>query len=107
MNRIYLGFFSEFNLSMADNGSIKDFIIDRVDYDKYRIIRYLKNGREEAVCPKVVYDLINNTIISTSFSVLSDGEYVWRHDLEYYVKNYNIKLPDDFIRKIYKSAAAN
>ena len=106
MNRIYLGFFSEFNLSMADNGSIKNFIIDRVDYDKDRIIRYLKNGREEAVCPKVVYDLINNTIISTSFSVLSDGEYVWRNDFEYYVKNYNIKLPDDFIRKIYKSAAA-
>lgn len=84
MNRIYLGFFSELNLSMADNGSIKSFIIDKVDYDKAKIIRYLKNGKKESV-----------------------GEYVWRNDLEYYVKNYNIKLPDNFIKKIYKSAAAN
>lgn len=107
MDRIYLGFFSELNLSMADNGSIKSFIIDSVNYDKDKIIRYLKNGKKEAICPKVVYDLINKKIISTSFSVLTDGEYVWRNDLEYYIKNYNIKLPDDFIRKIYKSAAAN
>ena len=53
MDRIYLGFFSEFDLSMADNGSIKNFIIDRVDYDKDRIIRYLKNGREEVNCSKL------------------------------------------------------
>lgn len=59
MNRIYLGFFSELNLSMADNGSIKSFIIDKVDYDKAKIIRYLKNGKKESVCPKNTYDLIN------------------------------------------------
>lgn len=33
MDRIYLGFFSELNLSMADTGSIKSFIIDSVNYD--------------------------------------------------------------------------
>ena len=39
-------------------------------------------------------------MISTSFTVLTDGEYIWKNDLPYYVDKYNIKLPQSFIEKV-------
>lgn len=42
LNKIYLGFFSENNLSMANNGSIKQFIVSKVNYDKKKILDYLQ-----------------------------------------------------------------
>ena len=84
---------------MADNGSIKNYIVKEVNYDKQKIINYLQKGKKEATCPKVVNDIFNNSIISTSFSIFTDGEYVWKSDLAYYIKNYNIRLPDEFIAK--------
>lgn len=85
---------------MADNGSIKQHIVNEVNYDKKKIIGYLNNGKKEATCPKVVTDILNGKIISNSFAVFTDGEYVWKSDLAYYVENYDIKLPEDFINKI-------
>ena len=100
LNKIYLGFFSENNLSMANNGSIKQFIVSKVNYDKKKILDYLQNGKKEAICPKPIYDIISGKMISTSFTVLTDGEYIWKNDLPYYVDKYNIKLPQSFIEKV-------
>lgn len=99
MSRKYLGFFSENNLTMADNGSIKQHIVKEVNYDKNKIISYLNKGKKEATCPKVVKDILTDKLISTSFSVFTDGEYVWKSDFIHYIENYNIKLPEDFIAK--------
>ena len=100
LNKIYLGFFSENNLYMANNGSIKQFIVSKVNYDKKKILDYLQNGKKEAICPKPTYDIISGKMISTSFTVLTDGEYIWKNDLPYYVDKYNIKLPQSFIEKV-------
>lgn len=32
-------------------------------------------------------------------SLISDGEWVWRNDLQYFVANYGIGLPEEFVRK--------
>lgn len=100
MNRKYIGFFSENSLSMADIGSIKEFLSKNVNYDKNKIIDYLNKGKKEAVCPRFIYDAITNEQIATSFTVYTDGEYVWKSDLQYYIRKYNIILPSDFISKI-------
>lgn len=85
---------------MANNGSIKQFIVSKVNYDKKKILDYLQNGKKEANCPKPTYDIISGKMISTSFTVLTDGEYIWKNDLPYYVDKYNIKLPQSFIEKV-------
>ncbi|MCD8026151.1 MAG: hypothetical protein LUF33_04270, partial [Clostridiales bacterium] len=97
MDRKYIGFFSENKLTMADNGSINNFLTEKVNYDKAKVIDYLSKGKKEAICPKEVFDAITKNKLSSSFSVYTDGEYVWKSDLEYYIKNYNLILPDDFI----------
>lgn len=100
LNRIYLGFFAENGLSMANNGSINQFIVSKVDYDKGKIVNYLQNGKKESICPKNTYDIISGKMIATFFYVLTDGEYVWKSDLPYYVDKYNIELPKNFIEKV-------
>lgn len=100
LNRIYLGFFAENGLSMANNGSINQFIVSKVDYDKEKIVNYLQNGKKESICPKNAYDIISGKMIATFFYVLTDGEYVWKSDLPYYVDKYNIELPKNFIEKV-------
>ena len=73
-----IGFFSEMKLYQND-GSIKDNLVDDVNYDKEKIIEYLKSQKEK---------------ISDSFSVYNDGEYKWCDFLIYHIEKYNIKLPD-------------
>lgn len=46
---IFIGFFSEMNVTMANNGSINEFITDKIDYDKEQIINYLLFFGRQAV----------------------------------------------------------
>lgn len=101
-DRKYVGFFSENKLSMANNGSIKDYILnkDDINYNVDLVIKYLSQGQKEAVCPKPLYDIFTNELISTSFSIYTDGEFVWKSDLIYYIKKYNLELPQKLVCKI-------
>lgn len=42
---IDIGCFSEMKC-YADNGSVKDFIVDKVDYDKGKIISYMRKAQK-------------------------------------------------------------
>lgn len=99
MNRKYIGYFSELNL-YADNGSIHENIVDNVEYNKEAVIEYLANQKRIASCPKVAIDCITGKEIAKSFSVFTDGEFEWCDFLIHYIKEYNIKLPKEFIEKV-------
>lgn len=63
-----------------------------------RIYQYLKSGVEFIVSPEVTHDLIvPEKGTSGTASSYTDGIWLWSGDLAYYVKNYNLKLPDEFI----------
>ncbi len=96
---IPIGFFHEMEL-YADNGKVKDHIVEVVDYDKDRVIEYMDAQKRYASCPKAVIDLITGEEIAQSFSVYTDGEYEWCDFLPYYIKKYNIMLPQSFLDKI-------
>ena len=96
---ISIGCFSEMNC-FDDNGSIKEHIIDKVNYDKKSVIEYLQSQKRIAGCPRSAIDCVTGEIISPSFSVYSDGEYQWCDFLIYHIKNYEIFLPKDFLNKI-------
>ena len=45
----------------------------------------------------------HSKFISGGPSLHSDGVWVWRHDLEYLVRNYKVGLPEEFIRHVIES----
>lgn len=94
-----IGFFSEMHLH-DDNGSVKDHIVDKVDYDKDRVISYLNSQKLVAGCPRAGIDCVTGGPISMSFLVYTDGEYEWCDFLPYHIEKYNIKLPKELIEKI-------
>ena len=93
----YIGFYTEMDTQLYDNGSIQDALVDEITYDRRQIVAYLKTGRELAYGGKEVKDLITGEKIDDGFSLQSDGVFGWRSDLAYHVENYNIDLPKDFI----------
>jgi hypothetical protein len=84
---------------MYDSGSIKKFIVEKVDYDKEKVIKYLESFGRQAVCPRRAIDCISGKEIASSYAVNDDGEYCWCDFLIYHIKKYNIKLPAGLIEK--------
>jgi hypothetical protein len=99
MNQI--GFFSEMHISYGNTGSIKDSIVENVDYDRDKVVEYLTSFKRAAGCPRASIDCITGEEISPSFLIFNDGEYEWCDFLAYHIKKYNISLPKDFLKKIY------
>ena len=94
----YIGFYKEMKTTLADNGSIQDAVVDEINYDREKIVRYLKDGgREVAYGGTRAYDLFTGEEISPGFSLMSDGVFGWRSDLIYHIEHYNLDLPKDFI----------
>lgn len=98
MKLIPIGFFHEMHL-YADNGSVKDFIVDSIDYDKSKIIKYLQTQKRVAGCPKPAVDCVTGETISTSFSIYTDDEYEWCDFIIFHINKYNISLPENLIKK--------
>ena len=91
-------FFSEMTLYNNDS-SIKDSIIEESDYDKKKIINYLKKQKRIAGCPREAIDCMTGEKIADSFSVYNDGEFEWCDFLIYHIEKYNLKLPIELINK--------
>lgn len=97
-----IGCFSEMNV-FEDNGSIYEYLCDEVNYNKKIVSNYLRGNKKQAICFRRAIDCISGEQISSGFTVRSDGEYVWCDFLAYYVEHYNIKLPSEFVKKVYSS----
>lgn len=95
---IDVGCFSEMNV-FSDNGSITDYLVDEIDYDKNIVIDYLKSFKHIASCPRAAIDCVTGEEISSSFGVYSDGDFRWCDFLIYHIEKYNIKLPQNLINK--------
>jgi hypothetical protein len=69
--------------------------------DKSLILHYLKHAPRVASLRTFVLDEIEperNHPISLSFH--SDGEWVWSNVTTYYVEQYDVRLPQDFVERI-------
>ena len=96
---ITIGFFKEMQLYEND-GSIDEFVVDEVHYDKKTVVDYLNSFKTKAICARRPIDCVTGEEIASGFRIIDDGEYEWCDFLEYHIKKYNIRLPDDFIEKI-------
>ncbi len=94
-----IGFFREMGL-YTDNGEIKDFLCDSVNYNKENVISYLKSQKRVAGCPRCAIDCVTGEEIAPSFSICTDGVYEWCDFLCYHIEQYNINLPNEFVSHI-------
>ncbi|MCD7835289.1 MAG: hypothetical protein LUG83_01235 [Lachnospiraceae bacterium] len=73
---IPIGFFSEMHL-YADNGTVKENIVDEINYDREKVISYLEKQKRLGGCPRAGIDCVTGKEITPSFLVYSDGENEW------------------------------
>ncbi|MEV4786309.1 hypothetical protein AB0K53_12800 [Streptomyces tuirus] len=99
-----VGFFSELSpgWGLAETGSIKDAVRPSGEPDESGILVYLRNGTgiwsEMSAGPDVLDP--NAPELTGIGSLYTDGTWLWREDLPYYVAKYHLALPDEFVQHI-------
>ena len=93
-----VGYYKEMPHGKDTDNSILDFINKGSQDNIDMIYQYLKSGVEFIVSPEVTHDIISpEKGTSGTASSYTDGIWLWPGDLAYYVKNYKLQLPDEFI----------
>lgn len=93
-----VGYFREMIDGGPNDPSIKDFIDKGNASIIDKVCAYLDSGLPLIVSPGMVFDIIDDSKgIAGSPSILTDGKWAWSGVLSYYVKNYNLKLDDEFL----------
>lgn len=97
------GFFREFGHDEPDSPSLNDGVGKLTDGDVQKIITYLYSGVPLIVTPGAANDVLSDDVISVGPPhIMTDGVWVWRRDLAYYVENYRVELPETFIEHMKK-----
>ncbi|MFE0041037.1 hypothetical protein [Streptomyces sp. NPDC059015] len=82
---------------------IQAAVVAGPNYPVEGVVRYLKAGHPILDVADSARDVLGGASrIAGSSSVLTDGEWVWRWDLTYYVERYNVALPELFVEHMRK-----
>ncbi len=65
-----------------------------------KIINYLANGKPTFATAGHPIDCFTGEKIGGFENGMTDGEYSWISSLAYYVKTYNLRLPEEFENKV-------
>lgn len=85
-----------------ENQNIRISLIElknkKAEYPKEKVIDYLKNGHYISGHRGYTKDLFDESKKTAGGkSEITDGMWVWTQDVIYYIENYNIGLPDEFL----------
>ncbi|MEU9217001.1 hypothetical protein AB0D47_10710 [Streptomyces sp. NPDC048376] len=99
-----MGFFDELSpgWGFPTDGTIKDAVRSSGDGNEHRLVGYLRRGSgiwSEMGAEADVLDPEAPTLVSGG-SLLTDGVWLWRDDLAYYVDRYHLALPADFVARV-------
>jgi hypothetical protein len=93
-----LGLYSELWPSSPEaTDSIHSFVAAAPQPNESEISSYLRNGHILFASMDVVDDALGSgKEVVGGGSLLTDGEWIWRGDLWFYVSRHHVLLPDDF-----------
>lgn len=99
-----VGLFRELGPGIAPSVTSIHEVIGALDHDITDMIgKYLDRGVPVFdVMEATVDPLDRSTRIVGGPSLLSDGEWVWRNDLSYFVRKYRVAVSDEFVRHAFK-----
>ncbi|MFJ6016686.1 hypothetical protein [Streptomyces sp. NPDC092952] len=82
-------------------GSIHDFLAPEPYEDAERIAQYLRRGHEIFSVMGTSEDVLGSghTVLGGD-SILSDGKWIWRGDLWFYVRTHHVELPAEFLAHV-------
>jgi len=99
MNIKTVGYFKEMPHGNKSSASIYDYINNGNAGEIEHICHYLESGIEFIVSPEISEDIINPAKGTAGvISDYTDGTWLWPGDLSYYVKNYGLKIPEEFLQ---------
>ena len=98
----WFGCWREFGQGYARCPSIEDFVDPGWDYgDRDRLVRYLVEAPLVATTSRLALPWAKGPgDARSSVSYRSDGVWVWLDDLDYYITEQALRLPDSFIAAI-------
>ena len=79
---------------------LADLISETEDEYKSLILAYLRENCIACSTSSSKRDIINNEKTAGCGDLYCDDKYIWDDNLIYYIREYNIKLPDEFRRYI-------
>jgi hypothetical protein len=96
-----VGFFKELGSGEYYHASIRQSVQADPARGERLVIDYLEHGHVLIDVPETSTDVISGgrRIIGAS-SLLTDGTWLWRRDLPYYVGTYHLSLPEDFLQHL-------
>ncbi|MDX2730990.1 hypothetical protein [Streptomyces sp. PA03-2a] len=93
-----LGFFKEFPHGDVEGPSLLECVAKGDVRIQALIADYLEGGAMLAVTAQRVLDVLSDERRDAGpLAIMTDGVWMWPADLAYYVRRYNIALPEDFI----------
>lgn len=100
-----VGFFKELSHGDDKGDSLAKLVNNKIPINLSETIAYLENGHFLMIAPTVLTDVLSDEqkFIGT-LAIQTDGEWAWPSDLAYYVNNYGISLPQEFIRHMSDNA---
>lgn len=93
-----VGFFRELRHGSADGPSLEQSRRETAQPDEAGIVQYLETGAALSVSGSMAddyFDLSKKAI--ATLETVTDGVWLWPRDLAYYVRNYHVELPPEFI----------
>lgn len=99
-----VGFFSELRHGFVGEPSLKDSVREKASEYEAPMLEYLRSGTALSIAPGVVTDaLTKESKVIGGLSILTDGEWAWPSDLQYYLSKYHVQLPDEFVNRAMSS----
>ncbi len=95
-----VGFFKELPYGRSDE-SIEDWLLPKnrePSHDRETLLAYLRTGEPRSVAAGIETDVLaKEKKIIGPMRILSDGNWQWPASLTYYVENYNLQIPQEFV----------
>lgn len=96
----FLGFFREHPDGNPEDPSLHEYVFQGDPGLRSRVVDYLDSASMLSVSTSTTFDVLSDSKIETGRSATrTDGVWMWPADLSYYVWNYNIRLPDEFLER--------
>jgi hypothetical protein len=93
-----VGFFRELRHGDPDGPSLRSSVSGSAHADELSILQYLTAGEVLVVIPSIVGNIRHpDSTEKVSISILTDGIWAWPNDLQLYVKDDHVRLPEPFV----------